>query len=236
MFRQTVLQALMVFTLLGSFSDARSEEVKENEQKKTATEKVQTLKLDQLTLKAIEIEVKISGRGKHVVQLDGQAQLLSDQVSIQADSINATFYIPSGLHVEMKGNVKLVSSQFQLKAQAQEGEFNSAERSFEFKGSEGEKVQLSRSHGSRVMQIVATEIQTHFSGQEMALLKASGPVQMSERKPTPVDDFSVPQPVKSRNFQAPQIKTGSQKTKSQAVKFDLFTPQSEFPAEVQKSF
>lgn len=223
MFRQAIIQALLVFTLLTSISDALSEEVKDHQQKKAATEKVQTLKLDQLTLKAIKIEVKINGQGKHVVNLEGQAQLFADQVSIQADSINTTFYMPSSLHVEMKGNVELVSSEFQLKAKAQEGEFNSSEKSFVFKGSEEGKVRLSRSHGARVIQIVATEIQTHFSGQEMALLKASGPVEMSERKPTQVDDFSVPQTAKPRNFLAPQIKTGSQKTKSQANKFEFFS-------------
>lgn len=152
---------------------------------------VQTLQIEGLVLKGEEIDYQIRRGGQHGIRLQGQAGIRIDQMEFLADFIHAVYSKKENAMIELKGQVRIVSPEDQLRAKCLEARFNLTERSLTLKGNAEESAQLLRYAGNRVTQVEAAEIQIQFSDQETVLIKSSGPVEISERQQTPADDFPV---------------------------------------------
>ncbi|HCO24295.1 MAG: hypothetical protein CME31_17475 [Gimesia sp.] len=180
-----------------------SEEIAElKEEKKTVSAaKVQTLPLDQMILSGEEIDVKIHGDGKRVIRLQGSAGIKIDEICVSADVIDATCSSHSDLKLDLKGNVKIISSADLINATAAEAQFDFGTNSMSLKGTEKENVKLIRGVGSRNTQIEATEIVIQFKDQIGMQLKTLGAATFTETKATQSNPFSFPGSRKQNQFQ-----------------------------------
>ena len=163
--------------------------------------KVQTLPLDQMILSGEEIDVKIHGDGKRVIRLQGRAGIKIDEMCFSADEIDATCSSHSDLKLELKGNVKIISSADLINATAAEAHFDFGTNSMSLKGTEKDVVKLVRGVGSRNTQIEATEIQVQFKDPGVIQLKTLGVATFTEAKATQPNPFSFPGSRKQNQFQ-----------------------------------
>ena len=163
--------------------------------------KVQTLPLDQMILSGEEIDVKIHGDGKRVIRLQGRAGIKIDEMCFSADEIDATCSSHSDLKLELKGNVKIISSADLINATAAEAHFDFGTNSMNLKGTEKDVVKLIRGVGSRNTQIEATEIQVQFKDPGVIQLKTLGVATFTEAKATQPNPFSFPGSRKQNQFQ-----------------------------------
>ena len=163
--------------------------------------KVQTLPLDQMILSGEEIDVKIHGDGKRVIRLQGRAGIKIDEMCFSADEIDATCSSHSDLKLELKGNVKIISSADLINATAAEAHFDFGTNSMSLKGTEKDVVKLIRGVGSRNTQIEATEIQVQFKDPGVIQLKTLGVATFTEAKATQPNPFSFPGSRKQNQFQ-----------------------------------
>lgn len=174
---------LLLLTLSGRAEDSSS--------KSDPPQEVHTLQIQGMELKGEEIDYKIQQGGEHEISLRGQAKIQIDEIVVTADVIHATYSKKENAVIDLKGQVKIVSPADSLRANCLEAKFDLTERSLTLKGNAEDSARLSRYHGSKVTELVATEIQFQFSYQDAVLIKTSGPVEISERKQTKADDFLV---------------------------------------------
>ncbi|MEQ8635394.1 hypothetical protein [Gimesia maris] len=163
--------------------------------------KVQTLPLDQMILSGEEIDVKIHGDGKRVIRLQGRAGIKIDEMCFSADVIDATCSSHSDLKLDLKGNVKIISSADLINATAAEAHFDFGTNSMSLKGTEKENVKLIRGVGSRNTQIEATEIQVQFKDPGVIQLKTLGAATFTEAKASQSNPFSFPGSRKQNQYQ-----------------------------------
>ncbi|QDU13013.1 hypothetical protein CA11_07950 [Gimesia maris] len=163
--------------------------------------KVQTLPLDQMILSGEEIDVKIHGDRKRVIRLQGRAGIKIDEICVSADVIDATCSSHSDLKLDLKGNVKIISSADLINATAAEAHFDFGTNSMSLKGTEKDVVKLIRGVGSRNTQIEATEIQVQFKDPGVIQLKTLGVATFTEAKATQPNPFSFPGSRKQNQFQ-----------------------------------
>ncbi|HAH43415.1 hypothetical protein [Gimesia sp.] len=197
---------VLALVFAGSFLNSGfSEEIAESkEEKKTVSAaKVQTLPLDQMILSGEEIDVKIHGDGKRVIRLQGRAGIKIDEMCFSADVIDATCSSHSDLKLDLKGNVKIISSADLINATAAEAQFDFGTNSISMSltGTEKENVKLIRGVGSRNTQIEATEIQVQFKDQIGMQLKTLGAATFTETKATQSNPFSFPGSRKKNQYQ-----------------------------------
>lgn len=182
-----------------------SEEIAESkEEKKTVSAaNVQTLPLDQMILSGEEIDVKIHGDGKRVIRLQGRAGIKIDEMCFSADVIDATCSSHSDLKLDLKGNVKIISSADLINATAAEAQFDfgTNSMSMSLKGDEKQVVKLIRGNGSQNTQIEATEILIQFKDQIGMQLKTLGAATFTETKAAQSNPFSFPGSRKQNQFQ-----------------------------------
>jgi len=174
---------LLLLTLSGRAEDSSS--------KSDPPGEVHTLQIQGMELKGEEIEYKIQQDGKHQISLRGQAEMRIGILAVEADFIQAAYTDTKDLFLDLKGQVSIVSPLSQLRARSAEAMFDLGTKSLSLKGTEKEPAQLNRYNGSIVTQLDAPEIQIKLSETESMLIKSQGPIEISERKQTPADDFPV---------------------------------------------
>lgn len=156
---------------------------------------VHTLQIQGMELKGEEIDYKIQQDGQHQISLRGQAEMRIGVLAVEADFIQAAYTETKDLVLDLKGQVSIVSPLSQLRARSAEAMFDLGAKSISLKGNKKEPAQLSRYIGSIVTQLDALEIQIQLSETENIRIKSQGPIEISERKQTPADDFPVLQSI-----------------------------------------
>jgi len=196
---------VLALVLAGSLlNPGFSEETAEPEaEQKTTAAKVQTLPLGQMILSGEEIDVKIHGDGNHVIRLQGRAGIVIDEIKVTADLIDAAYASDSDLKLDLKGDVKIISSADRINATAAEAHFNFGTKAMNLKGSEQQSVKLLRGNGSQNTQIEATEIQVQFKDQCGMELKTLGAATFTETKAAQSNPFSFPGSRKQNEFEQP---------------------------------
>lgn len=179
----------------GSFlNPGFSEEIAESkaENKSATSAKVQTLPLGQMVLSGEEIDVKIHGDGSQVIRLQGRAGIIIDEIKVTADLIDATCATDSDLKLDLRGNVKVISSADRINGTAAEAHFDFGKKAMNLKGSQKQIVKLIRGNGSQNTQIEAREIQVQFKDQSGMELKTLGAATFTETKAAQSNPFSFP--------------------------------------------
>ncbi|QDT91034.1 hypothetical protein [Gimesia algae] len=178
---------LLLLTLSGRAEDSST--------KSDPPHEVHTLQIQGMELRGEEIDYKIQQDGRHQISLRGQAEMRIGVLAVEADFIQAGYTSTKDLVLDLKGQVSIVSPLSQLRARSAEAMFDLGAKSLSLKGSEKEPAQLTRYISSKVTQLDAPEIQIKLSQTDAMLIKSQGPVEISERKRTPADDFPVLQAV-----------------------------------------
>lgn len=161
---------------------------------------VHTLQIQGMELKGEEIDYKIQQDGQHQISLRGQAEMRIGVLAVEADFIQAAYTETKDLVLDLKGQVSIVSPLSQLRARSAEAMFDLGAKSISLKGNKKEPAQLSRYIGSIVTQLDALEIQIQLSETENIRIKSQGPIEISERKQTPADDFPVLPAISQNQF------------------------------------
>ncbi|QDT25586.1 hypothetical protein Enr10x_08830 [Gimesia panareensis] len=228
------LSALSILAL--SVSGLAAEKAAE-ESKPGPSHEVHSLRLQGIDLKAEEIDYKIQRGGRREINLNGQAMIQIDQITVRANSIHAVYTALDQLVLELQEHVSIVSPGDHLRAKATEAKFDFGAKTLLLKGREDKLAQLNRYEGSRVNQLIATEIQIQFTDQETVFIKSSGPVEISERKQTPEDDFPVLQQPRNDPFPGPAPDYAPRKAQTSfSPQTDLFSPSSRPAPRTRKDF